>query len=176
MEATLMKLAGIISTAALSLLLATAAAPLYAQEQHEEQKDQQEQKDKPAKAEEKKSQEAKTAKPEEKTSEQEKNTKQEEKTTQQHEQQAKIGQQSQHGRIPDDKFRANFGREHTFRVSQADYRNHRFQYGGYSFGFVGVWPSNWLYTQDVFVIDIGGVYYLCNPVYPGVNLALSFTL
>jgi hypothetical protein len=176
MEATLMKLvAGIISTAALSLLLATAAAPLYAQEQHEEQKDQQEQKDKPAKAEEKKSQEAKPAKPEEKTAEQEKNTK-EEKTTQQHEQQAKSGQQSQHGRIPDEKFRANFGREHTFRVSQADYRNHRFQYGGYSFGFVGVWPSNWLYTQDVFVVDIGGVYYLCNPVYPGVNLALSFTL
>jgi len=167
--------AGIISTAALSLLLATAAAPLYAQEQHEDQKDQQEQKDKPAKAEEKKSQEAKPAKPEEKTAEQEKNTK-EEKTTQQHEQQAKSGQQSQHGRIPDDKFRANFGREHTFRVSQADYRNHRFQYGGYSFGFVGVWPSNWLYTQDVFVVDIGGVYYLCNPVYPGVNLALSFTL
>jgi hypothetical protein len=176
MEATLMKLAGIISTAALSLLLATAAAPLYAQEQHEEQKDQQEQKDKPARAEEKKSQEAKPTKPEEKTAEQEKNTKQEEKTTQQHEQQAKAGEQSQHGRIPDDKFRANFGREHTFRVSQADYRNHRFQYGGYSFGFVGVWPSNWLYTQDVFVVDIGGVYYLCNPVYPGVNLALSFTL
>lgn len=176
-----MKLAGIISTAALSLLLATAAAPLYAQEQHEDQKDQQEQKDKPSKPEEKKAQpeakkaeEAKPAKPEEKTAEQEKNTKQEEKTT--HEQQAKAGEQSQHGRIPDDKFRANFGREHTFRVSQADYRNHRFQYGGYSFGFVGVWPSNWLYTQDVFVVDIGGVYYLCNPVYPGVNLALSFTL
>jgi len=83
---------------------------------------------------------------------------------------------NQRGRIPDDKFQANFGREHTFRVSQGDYRNHRFQYGGYSFGFVGVWPSNWLYTQDVFVVDIGGVYYLCNPVYPGVNIALSFTL
>jgi len=179
-----MKLAGIINTAALSLLLVIAAAPVYAQEQHEEQKDQQEQKDKPAKPEEKKvqpaekkAQEAKPVKQEEEKSAQEgKNTKQEEKTTQQHEQQAKSGQQAQHGRIPDDKFQANFGREHTFRVSEGDYRNHRFQYGGYSFGFVGVWPSNWLYTQDVFVVDIGGVYYLCNPVYPGVNLALSFTL
>jgi hypothetical protein len=182
MEATLMKLAGIISTAALSLLLATAAAPLYAQEQHEDQKDQQEQKDKPAKPEEKRVQpeekKAQEAKPkqEEKTQQEGKNTKQEEKTTQQHEQQAKSGQQSQRGRIPDDKFQANFGREHTFHVSQGDYRNHRFQYGGYAFGFVGVWPSNWLYTQDVFVVDIGGVYYLCNPVYPGVNLELSFTL
>ncbi|MGB6630079.1 MAG: hypothetical protein WBE52_02490, partial [Terriglobales bacterium] len=66
--------------------------------------------------------------------------------------------------------------QHTFRVSQADYRNHRFQYGGYSFGFVDPWPSNWLYTQNVYVIDINGVYYLCNASYPGVNLALSFTL
>jgi hypothetical protein len=163
-----MKLAGIISTATLSLLLGV-AAPLYAQEQHEEQKDQQEQKDtakpeaKKAQPEEKKAQEAKP-KQEEKTAVQEKTTKTEEKTTQ------------QRNRIPDDKFRANFGREHTFRVSEGDYRNHRFAYGGYSFGFVGVWPSNWLYTQDVFVVDIGGVYYLCNPVYPGVNLALSFSL
>jgi len=58
-------------------------------------------------------------------------------------------------------------------VNQGDYSNRRFQYGGYSFGFVGAWPSNWLYTQDVYVIDIGGVYYLCNPMYPGVNIELS---
>ena len=50
------------------------------------------------------------------------------------------------------------------------------EYGGYSFGFVDTWPSNWLYTQDVFVVEINGVYYLCNPLYPGVNLALSFTM
>jgi flagellar motor protein MotB len=178
-----MKAIGIISTAALSLLLGMAAAPLYAQEQHDEQKDQQEQKDKPAakpeekraQPEQKKAEEAKPAQ-QQKAAQEEKNSKQEEKSGQQHAQQAKSGQQAQHGRIPDDKFRANFGREHTFRVSEGDYRNHRFQYGGYSFGFVGVWPSNWLYTQDVFVVDIDGVYYLCNPVYPGVNLALSFTL
>ena len=63
-----------------------------------------------------------------------------------------------------------------FRVSQGDYGNRRFQYGGYWFGFEGVWPSNWLYTQDVFVVEINGVYYLCNPGYPGVNIALSVTL
>src|SRR5579859_3572764 len=49
-------------------------------------------------------------------------------------------------------------------------------YGGYSFGFIDAWPSKWLYTQDVYVIEIDGMYYLCNPVYPGVNIALSFTL
>jgi len=174
---------GIITTAALSLVLGI-AVPAYAQEQHEEQKDQQEQKDQPAKPEqkkaqpeEKKTQEAKpAAKQEEKGAQQEKSSKQEEKNTQQHDEQAKSREQAQHGRIPDDRYRANFGREHTFRVSEGDYRNRRFEYGGYSFGFVGVWPSNWLYTQDVFVVDIGGVYYLCNPVYPGVNITLSFTL
>jgi hypothetical protein len=170
-----MKAIGIIGTVAISLLLGI-SAPLYAQEQHEDQKDQQEQKDKPAKPEEKKAQEAKPKQEEEKTARTEKNTKQEEKTTQSHEQQAKAEQPAQRNRIPDDKFRANFGREHTFRVSEGDYRSHRFAYGGYSFGFVGVWPSNWLYTQDVFVVDIDGVYYLCNPVYPGVNITLSFTL
>jgi hypothetical protein len=35
---------------------------------------------------------------------------------------------------------------------------------GYWFGFEGAWPSNWLYTQDVYVVEINGVYYLCNPM------------
>jgi hypothetical protein len=44
--------------------------------------------------------------------------------------------------------------------------------------------KQWLYTQDVYVIEtqdvyvieIDGVYYLCNASYPGVNIELSFTL
>lgn len=80
------------------------------------------------------------------------------------------------GSIPADRYKANFGSSHTFRVSQGDYNNRSFEYGGYSFGFAGEWPSNWLYTQNVYVIDIDGVYYLCNPVYPGVNIALIVNL
>jgi len=204
-----MNLVGVISTAVLSLTL-VAAAPAFAQEQHEQQE---EQKAKPAQQEEKKAQPAKPAKQEEKAAQQqEKNTKQEEKSAQQQEKNTKQGeknaqqqekntkqeeksaqQQQQHtqqaqpeqqaqraggnggGRIPADRFKANFGREHTFRVTQADYSNHRFQYGGYWFGFADPWPSNWLYTQDVFVVEIDGVYYLCNAMYPGVNITLSFT-
>ena len=167
-----MKAIGIIGTAALSLLLGI-AAPTYAQEQHEQPEGQ---KDKPAQQVEKKAQPEKPAKQEEK------NAKPEEKSGQQQSQQAKPEQQAEraggkgNGRIPDDRFKANFGREHTFRVSQGDYSSRRFQYGGYWFGFVGAWPGNWLYTQDVFVVDINGVYYLCNPVYPGVNIALNVTL
>jgi hypothetical protein len=167
-----MKALGITSTALLAVLLAV-AAPAWSQE-HE-----QEQKDKPAQQEEKKVQPEKSAKQEQKpAAQQEKNAKPEEKNAQQHavRAQPKQVQQARGGRIPDDRFKANFGRQHTFRVSQGDYGNRRFQYGGYSFGFVGAWPSNWLYTQNVYVIEINGVYYLCNPMYPGVNIALSVVL
>ncbi|SPE44678.1 exported hypothetical protein [Candidatus Sulfotelmatobacter sp. SbA7] len=172
-----MNLVGFMTTAVLSLTL-VAAAPMYAQEQHE----QEEQKAKP---EEKKAQPEKSAKPEVKPAAQEKNTKPEEKNAKQEEKNAKPAEKNAQpeqraagnggGRIPDDRFKANFGREHTFHVSQGDYSNHRFQYGGYWFGFADAWPSNWLYTQDVYVIEINGVYYLCNASFPGVNLVLSFT-
>ena len=177
-----MKLSVIIGTAVLSLSLGV-AAPAYAQQEQRDQ--QEEQKAKPAQQEEKKAQPGKSAKQEQKpAAQQEKNTnKQEEKNArQQHAQQSQPAQQAQRaggnggGRIPDDRFKANFGREHSFHVSQADYsRDRRFQYGGYWFGFADAWPSNWLYTQDVFVVEINGVYYLCNPMYPGVNVALIFT-
>jgi|SRR5271166_2431290 len=176
-----MKLVGAISTAVLSLTLGV-GIPAYAQqEQHDQQE---ENKDKPAQAKENKAQPEKTAKPAEKKAQQEeKNTKPEEKKAQeQHTQQAKPEQQAQRannsggGRIPADRYKAHFGQDHRFRVSQSDYSNRRFQYGGYWFGFEGVWPSNWLYTQDVFVVEIDGVYYLCNANYPGVNILLSVTL
>ena len=195
-----MKLVGVISTAVLSLALGASATAFAQQEQHDQQE---EDKAKPAQ-DEKKAQPEKPAKPEEKSAQQpNKNNQQEEKNAQQqnrnnqqeentkqneknapqeeHSQQTRPVQQEQHasnggGRIPEDRYKANFGNEHRFRVNQADYSNRRFQYGGYWFGFEGVWPSNWLYTQDVYVIEINGVYYLCNANYPGDNIALSVTL
>ena len=186
-----MKLVGVISTAVLSLALGV-AVPAFAQEQHEQegqkapaaQDEKKAQPEKSTKQAEPAAQQEKNAKPEEKNAQQEKNAKPAEKNAQQ-EKNAKPAEKSapeqkaagnRGGQIPADKFKANFGQQHSFRVSQGDYNNHRFQYGGYSFGFVDPWPSNWLYTQNVYVIDIGGVYYLCNPMFPGVNLALSFTL
>ncbi len=173
-----MKLIDAISAAVLTLSLGI-GIPAYAQqEQHEQQE---ENKDKPAQEKEKKAQPEKSAKPQENNARQsEKSAKPEERNTHaQHAQPSKPEQKEQHagnGRIPADRFKANFGREHSFRVSEGDYRNHRFQYGGYWFGFASVWPSNWLYTQDVYVIEIDGVYYLCNASYPGVNLMLNVTL
>src|ERR1022692_2789748 len=183
-----MRLIGVVSTAVLSLAI---AAPAYAQqEQHDQQEEQKDkpaqekekkaQPEKPAKQDEKKAQQQdKTAKPEERNAQQQPNkTAKEERNAQQ--QQAEPREQhaggNGGGRIPDDRYKANFGQQHTFRVSQGDYNNHRFQYGGYSFAFVGAWPSDWLYTQNVYVIEIDGVYYLCNPMYPGVNIALDVNL
>ena len=186
-----MKLAGMIGTAVLTVSLGI-GIPAYAQQ---EQHDQQEEKAKPSQEQnkEKKAQPEKQAKPADKNARpQEKNASPKEKNAPKEKSQneGKSSQQrsapetkpakNQHtagnGRIPDDRFKANFGREHSFRVSEGDYRNRRFQYGGYWFGFNSAWPSNWLYTQDVYVVEIDGVYYLCNTNYPGVNLVLSVTL
>jgi outer membrane biosynthesis protein TonB len=115
-------------------------------------------------------------------SQQDRNAKAVKQNAQPHTQQAEAGKQAQRGgngggRIPEDRFQANFGEQHTFRVTQSDYSSGRsFQQGGYSFGFVDPWPSNWLYTQNVFIIELDGVYYLCNSTYPGVNVTLSVVL
>ncbi len=81
-------------------------------------------------------------------------------------------------RIPDDRFRSNFGREHHFRIGSPTMVDgySRFQYGGYWFGFVQPWPDDWYYTDDVYVDYIDGGYYLCNPYYPGVQIAISVQL
>jgi len=76
-----------------------------------------------------------------------------------------------HGRrIPDDRFRASFGREHTFRVERRDDR--RFQFGGFWFAYSEPWPVEWAYTDDVFVDYIDGEYYLIDLRHPGVRLLL----
>jgi len=187
-----MKLVGAISTAVLSLSLGIAIPAYTQQDQHDQQEEQKAkpaqeenkaQPEKPAKAEERNAQqEEKSTKPEEKNAQQDRNPKEEKNAQERNRLQAQPEEQGRHagnnggGRIPADRYKANFGQEHRFRVSQADYSNRRFQYGGYWFGFEGGWPSNWLYTQDVYVVEVDGAYYLCNANYPGVNILLSVTM
>jgi flagellar motor protein MotB len=163
-----MKLVGVISTAVLFLLLGT-TTPAYAQ-QHEEHAQQA----KPAEHAQQQ-QHAQQAKPAEHAQQQ------------QHAQQARPAQHAQQaqrvggnrgGRIPDDRFRAHFGREHRFRIIRptivAGYP--RFQYGGYWFGFIDPWPTRWHYTDDVYVDCIDGGYYLYNPVHPGIRIGINVVL
>src|ERR1700675_4818534 len=69
------------------------------------------------------------------------------------------GQSTQHaqrsadhrgGHIPDDKFRAQFGRQHTFKVSRTTTAQGRpgFQYGGYTFVIVDAWPAGWVNNHE----------------------------
>lgn len=77
------------------------------------------------------------------------------------------------GLIPNSRYRAHFGAEHTFHLGKAAYgQDRRFEYEGYSFGFVDEWPTNWLPKEDVFITQIDGAYFLCNRSYAGVTVPL----
>ena len=224
-----MKIPGVVSTAALFLLLGT-TVPAFAQEghdqdakpgkqeqqakpaQHEEQAkpakqeaqakpEQREEQPKSAKQEQpaKPAKQVKQAKPEQRPEQakstrpqtQTKPVKQEERgSAAGHVQRTAAEEQTQRavpalrlsargsGRIPDDRFRSNFGRGHEFRIGNPTMVGgySRFQYGGYWFGFVQPWPVGWYYTDDVYVDYIDGEYYLCNPSYPGAQIAISVVI
>jgi hypothetical protein len=78
-----------------------------------------------------------------------------------------------HGRISEAHYSASFGSEHHFHVKQGDYNNHRFNYGGYSFGFIDAWPAGWYYTDDVYVVYEDGEYYMYDVVHPGIHISVN---
>jgi hypothetical protein len=73
-------------------------------------------------------------------------------------------------RIREEDFHSHFGREHAFRVTRSD--NRRFNYGGYWFVYNDPWPAGWSYSDDVYVDEIDGEYYLIDPVHPGLRLMI----
>jgi hypothetical protein len=91
------------------------------------------------------------------------------------------GQQQRHarpagrsGRIPDDRFRAQFGRSHTFRAQRPVVveGQPRFEYGGYTFVLVDPWPQDWAYTDDCYIDDVDGDYFLYDLLHPDMRIAL----
>ncbi len=81
-------------------------------------------------------------------------------------------------RIPDDKFRANFGRQHAFVVHQPVVVEGRqqFVYSGYTFVFIDPWPADWAFTDQCYVDYIDGEYFLFDLLHPGVRVALFVSL
>ncbi len=87
-------------------------------------------------------------------------------------------------RIPDDRFRVYFGRNHGFRIHRfpvvviGGYP--RFQYGGYWFSLIDPWPEywsdNWYENDDVYVDYFHDGYYLYNRRHPGNRIAISVYL
>ena len=81
------------------------------------------------------------------------------------------------GRIPDDQFRAHFGRDHHFRARGVIVVGQpRFQYGGYTFELAQPWPSGWAYTDDCYIDYIDGQYYLIDLSHPGIEIPLIVIL
>jgi hypothetical protein len=175
-----MKNAMLIGTGALMLLFGL-SAPAFAQEQH----DPQDQPAKPSDAKPATHDEHPQAEPPktpddrprpDNAAKQPKDT--ERKPDAQRPEDAQRNQHAGNQRIPDDKFRAHFGREHTFHVGHPVIveGRPRFQYGGYSFIIAQPWPAGWGYDDNVYVVDVNGVYYLVDLAHPGVQLELQIVL
>jgi len=82
---------------------------------------------------------------------------------------------SQRGvRIPEDRFRAQFGREHHFRVQRIILVEDRprFQYSGYWFELADPWPADWSYADDCYVDYVDDGYFLFSPLHPGIRIAV----
>ncbi len=166
-----MRVFNFLTSAILSILIASSAA-LYAQDEKQEEPKRHEEPRPATKPDQMKPpHEEKQSKPE----------KQEEKQGEkQSREQMKAGEKA-HARpagksahIPDEKFRAQFGRTHTFKVQSAvvGEGQSRFVYGGYTFVFVDPWPVEWAFTDDCYVDYIDGEYFLFDVFHPGVRVAL----
>ena len=81
-------------------------------------------------------------------------------------------------RIPDPKFKASFGRPHSFRVNQVIQQTTvvpgqtQFIYSGYTFVILDPWPAEWLYTDDCYIDYVDDDYYLFDAFHPGIRIAL----
>jgi|HubBroStandDraft_6_1064221.scaffolds.fasta_scaffold508353_2 hypothetical protein len=161
-----MKITRWVSTAALSVLLGTTAL-VWAQDEHNDAKP----------PEEPRPEAARPARDEAKPKAQD-----EDKAPKQNEakpsKQAEHAADSQHGRIPDDKFRSHFGRQHTFAVNRVTVveGQRRFQYGGYWFTLSDAWPAGWAYTDDCYIDYIDGEYFLFDLLHPGIRIAVVVVL
>jgi hypothetical protein len=87
-------------------------------------------------------------------------------------------------RIPDQRYNAYFGPGHVFPIYSVPVQvvggYPRFQYQGFWFTVMDPWPAtwgdDWYYQDNVYVVYTDGGYYLCNPSYPGVMLAVNVAM
>ena len=70
-------------------------------------------------------------------------------------------------RIPEERYRAAFGKEHRFHVRHAE---PRFQYGGYWFEVVQPWPAAWVADDDCYLEEDGDEYFLVDLLHPDLRV------
>lgn len=106
----------------------------------------------------------------------------------QHGQEAPKGQAAQSGQharpagksahIPDQKFKASYGRQHTFTVNRVINQTTivpgqtQFVYVGYTFVILDPWPAEWMFSDPVYVDYVDDDYFLFDELHPGVRIAL----
>jgi hypothetical protein len=86
-------------------------------------------------------------------------------------------------RIPEDRFRLYFGRDHFFRIYSLPLNfvggYPRFQYDGYWVTFVDpwpqMWPATWYQTDDVYIDYVDDGYYLFDRMHPGPGIAITLS-
>ena len=90
-----------------------------------------------------------------------------------------------HGyRIPENRYNGYFGPDHGFVIYSQPYMVvggfPRFQYNGFWFSLVDPWPdnwgNNWYQTDNVYIVYENDGYYMYNPRYPGVGIAISVSM
>src|SRR5579864_4137795 len=82
------------------------------------------------------------------------------------------------GHIPEERFRAQFGREHHFAMHRPEVVDGRprFEYSGYRFVLVDPWPPAWAYSDDCYIDYLDGEYFLFNTRHPEARLALELVM
>jgi len=76
-------------------------------------------------------------------------------------------------RIPEEKFRVSFGREHHFHVERARIINQpqpQFVYSGYTFELANPWPAEWSFDDDCYIEFVDDDYYLIDTFHPGIRI------
>ena len=84
------------------------------------------------------------------------------------------GRPDREARIPHDRFREHFGREHRFIIRRPVIIENepRFEYSGYWFEMLDPWPAAWSYDDDCYIGYVDDGYYLFDPLHPGIRIAI----
>jgi hypothetical protein len=165
-----MKLSAAVGVGLLSLLLGVPAA-VYAQDEPKQEEAKPEPKPDKDEAKPPKQDNVKPPKEEDSTHSSKTSTQAEKSQTEQSQNAKPAGKG---GHIPDNQFKAHFGRSHTFVVNQTVVvqGQPRFQYGGYWFSLSDTWPAGWAYTDQCYIDYIDGEYVLYDLLHPGVTVVL----
>jgi hypothetical protein len=78
-------------------------------------------------------------------------------------------------RIPDDKFRASFGPQHTFLVQRTQIINvsqPTIVVSGFSFLLIDAWPAEWAFDDPCFIDFVDDEYFLFDTLHPGIRIAV----